>query len=344
MEELIELQVDAPSAAYKIYYKSSFDALAEVFEKEGFAGRKICVVSDSNVAKLFYVEVKKNLADIADVYGHIFPAGEENKNLDAVKDIYDFLLRNRFDRKSIVVALGGGVVGDVAGFAAATFMRGIPHVQIPTTLLAKVDSSVGGKTGVDFKGAKNIVGAFWQPSFVYENIKTLETLDARQFNAGMAEAIKHGLIYDKNYFDFIFENKDRVKAPEVLKKLVYGSNKIKAEIVSKDEKETGLREILNFGHTFGHAIETLSGFCLLHGEAVAAGMICALKYSGVSDSGLLKYFDLDIKFKSDQILETMLMDKKVKNNIINIVYLEKLGKAKVRPVSKKELAEFLETV
>ena len=323
--------------------------MARVFEKEGFAGRKICVVSDSNVAELYYGEVAGCLAEISDVRPCVFPAGEENKNLDTVKDIYSFLQQNRFDRKSVIVALGGGVAGDVAGFAAATFMRGIPHVQIPTTLLAKVDSSVGGKTGVDFNGAKNLVGAFWQPRFVYQNIETLKTLDGRQFNSGMAEAVKHGLIYDKNYFEFILENKERVKSPDVLKKLVYGSNKIKAEVVSKDEKETGLREILNFGHTFGHAIETLSGFSLLHGEAVAAGMILALKYSGVSDRGILKYFNLDAdltntKYKPEKMLETMLMDKKVKNNIINIVYLEELGKAKVKPVSMKELADFLETV
>jgi 3-dehydroquinate synthase len=343
----VELKVDTPSSAYKIYYEPDFKNLAERFNAAGFSGRKICVVSDSNVAALYLAETKEILSrDVSpNVCEYVFRAGEESKNLGAVKDIYDFLFRSRFDRGSVLAALGGGVVGDIAGFAAATFMRGIPYVQIPTTLLAQVDSSVGGKTGVDFNGAKNIIGAFHQPAFVYENIKTLETLDERQFNSGMAEVIKHGLIRDKNYFNFILENKERVKEPDILKKLVYGSNKIKAEIVSQDEKETGLREILNFGHTFGHAIETLSGFSLLHGEAAAAGMKLALKYSGVSDSGLLEYFDFKSgNYSPYDIAQTMLMDKKVKNNVINIVYLEELGKAKIKPVSKKEVLEFLEKI
>ena len=185
------------------------------------------------------------------------------------------------DRKSVVVALGGGVVGDMAGFAASTYMRGISFVQVPTTLLAQVDSSVGGKTGVDFNGNKNMIGAFYQPDFVFINSETLKTLPYREVAAGIAEAIKYGYIIDKDFLEYCVENKGSIKSLDnnALIEVIYKCCEAKAYVVSKDEKELGLRAILNFGHTFGHSVETLNNFKLLHGECVAIGMVAALYYS-----------------------------------------------------------------
>ncbi len=336
-------EVNAKSASYPIYINDSFEGLLSAFEKAGLFGRKALVICDSNTERLYLDSILEILGDNFLTVCHTsFEAGEKRKNLETIYDFYKVMAENKLDRKSVVIALGGGVVGDMAGFAAATYMRGIKYVQIPTTLLAQVDSSVGGKTGVDFMGGKNLVGAFYQPEFVFMNTKTLYTLPEREFSAGMAEVIKHGYIIDKDYLNMLFEKKAEIKElrTSAITDILYGSCKAKAYVVSQDEKETGLRAILNYGHTFGHAVESLLGFKLLHGECVSIGMMAALALDlerGViteddykAAEGLLKYFDLPVSVRglsARDIHSQMFMDKKTKNNIITLVLLKTIGEA-----------------
>jgi 3-dehydroquinate synthase len=339
----MELKITTKTNEYPIIIENSFDGLLNAFERTGLTGRKLCIISDSNVAPIYLDKVKALLeGHFLKVVSYSFEAGENSKNLDTISKFYDFFVEEQLDRRSVLVALGGGVVGDMTGFAAASYMRGIPFVQVPTTLLAQVDSSVGGKTGVDYKGNKNMVGAFYQPHFVYINTATLNTLPKREFAAGMAEAVKYGYIIDKDYLDFITQNKEQIKAldEKAIAELVYGSCKCKAYVVDKDEKESGLREILNFGHTFGHAVETLSGFKLIHGECVAIGMASGLYFSlkrgCISEDelkaaeALMLYFDLPIRvegLEAEEIFKQMFYDKKTKDGKLNIVVLNKIGNA-----------------
>ncbi|MFZ5906481.1 MAG: 3-dehydroquinate synthase [Nitrospirota bacterium] len=237
---------------------------------------KIAMVSNPTVLPLYGKQVSDSIRDAGfELLTVTVPDGEEHKNLDTLRQVYNELLRFRLDRKSALIALGGGVVGDLAGFAASTYMRGIPYIQIPTTLLAQVDSSVGGKTGVDHELGKNMIGAFWQPRLVWIDGDTLKTLPERQFRAGLAEVIKYGVIADRELFAFLEENTERVMnlEPEAVIRIIRRSCEIKAGVVAEDERESGLRAILNFGHTIGHALETVTGYTrFLHGEAVAIGM------------------------------------------------------------------------
>ena len=224
---------------------------------------KIAIVSNPTVFSLYGERVSDSIRNAGfDSFTVTIPDGEEHKNLATLQQIYNELLRYRLDRQSAVVALGGGVVGDIAGFAASTYMRGIPYIQVPTTLLAQVDSSVGGKTGVDHELGKNMIGAFWQPKLVWVDGDTLKTLPERQFRAGLAEVIKYGVIYDSELFAFLETNKDRIMNldEEALIHIIKRSCEIKAGVVSQDEREAGLRAILNYGHTIGHAIETVTGY------------------------------------------------------------------------------------
>lgn len=337
------LNVVTSSDEYPIYIDESYSSLADAFEKAGLTGRKVCIVSDTNVAPLYLERVEKLLADkCLEISSFVFDAGEESKHLGTISRMYSHFVDKQLDRKSVLVALGGGVVGDMTGFAAATYMRGIAFVQVPTTLLAQVDSSVGGKTGVDFEGNKNMVGAFYQPKFVYINSSTLKTLPYNQVAAGMAEAIKYGYIINKDFLDYISENKQKIKelSAEETGTVIYESCKAKAYVVSRDEKENGLRAILNFGHTFGHSVESLSGFSLLHGECVAIGMAAGLYYSLLKGcvsakeleeaESLMKYFDLPVRaadYNAEEIYNQMFYDKKTKNGKLNIVALDKIGEA-----------------
>jgi len=239
------------------------------------AQRKVAVVTNPTVAPLYLGRVAGALArEDIEVVRIIVPDGEEHKDWRALNGIFDALLEQRCARDTTIIALGGGVIGDLAGFAAATYQRGVPFVQIPTTLLAQVDSSVGGKTAINHPLGKNMVGAFHQPRLVLADMETLKTLPQRELRSGLAEVIKHGLIRDAAFFDWLEANLDRLLArdPDALEHAVVRSIAIKAEIVGQDERERGLRVLLNFGHTFGHAIETGLGYgTWLHGEAVAAG-------------------------------------------------------------------------
>ena len=305
--------------------------------------RKCFIISDSNVFPLYGEEtekmIEKNKGVITGYF--VFKAGEANKTLTTVEQIYHAMLKENLDRSSVIIALGGGVVGDIAGFAAATFMRGIDFIQIPTSLLAMVDSSVGGKTGVDMQEGKNLVGAFWQPKHVLVDIKTLETLPARELKAGLAEVVKYGVILDESFFVELLNNTERIKKIDscffvemIAKCCVY-----KAEIVKKDEKETGLRGILNFGHTFGHAIETVSGYeKYVHGEAVGIGMLMAGELAVIS--GRMQKKDADLllelcnklelktiasKIDSEAVFAAMANDKKTKNSKICFVLPNRIG-------------------
>ena len=236
---------------YNIVIEQSFDKLAEEFDKLGVTGRKLCIVSDSNVAPLYAKHIEEQLLKTGNkVFTFVFEAGEANKNLDTVEDVYEFLIKNHFDRKDMLVALGGGVVGDLTGFTAATYLRGISFIQVPTSLLAQVDSSIGGKTGVDFRAYKNMVGAFYQPKLVYMNISVLKSLSDRLFNSGFGEIIKHGLIKDAAYYEWLRDNISNIKSrnSDALEQMIYVSCNIKREVVEKDPKEKGDRALLNYGH------------------------------------------------------------------------------------------------
>ena len=328
---------------YPIYFRHSYDSLAEAFQAEGLFGyknmRKILVITDSNVAPL-YLEIVREV--LGGPPSFVFEAGEGNKNMVTLQKIYDCFLANKLDRRSVVVALGGGVTGDMAGYAAATYMRGLDYVQLPTSLLAQVDSAVGGKTAIDYRSVKNLVGSFHQPRLVYINVSTLKTLPGDEFISGMGEVVKHGLIGDGDYYEYLSKNIRAIKnlEPEATLKVVSGSCRIKAGVVAQDEKEAGLRETLNFGHCVGHAIESLSDYTLAHGCCVAVGMCAALQLSQKIGNitkleadraiRLIETFNLPIKaegYKADAVLSAMYKDKKTINDTLRLVLLKKIGEA-----------------
>ncbi len=276
MEITVRTEGNAP---YKICLEDSFRKLSNYLREIGCEGHRLCVVTDSNVAPLYLKEVLLKAEECcSSVIAFEFPAGESNKTLDHVRELYEVLIQAGFDRHDYLLALGGGVVGDLTGFTAATYLRGIRFIQVPTTLLSQIDSSIGGKTGVDFDSYKNMVGAFHQPSLVYINIKTLHTLPEDQFASGMGELLKHGLILDADYYEWTIDHMEDIEERKysVLLIMVARSCERKQSVVEKDPNETsGERALLNFGHTIGHAIEKLKDFELLHGECVAIGTVAA---------------------------------------------------------------------
>ncbi|MCR4653237.1 MAG: 3-dehydroquinate synthase [Eubacterium sp.] len=330
--------------SYRIRWEKDFDALAEsIREVEGLRPNKICIVSDSNVAPLYLDDVKKALEGLGvKVFSWIFPAGEESKNLETVNGLYRFLIENHFERKDLLAALGGGVCGDLTGFSAATYLRGIDFIQIPTTLLAQVDSSVGGKTGVDFEQYKNMVGAFHQPRLVYMNMSTLETLPEEQFISGMGEVVKSAEIRSEELMSWIEDHVEEICGREVasMAHLIRECCLIKAGVVEEDPTEKGLRAILNFGHTLGHAIEKCRNFELLHGQCVGIGIAGAawlsLKKGMISEADYQRIIDLNLAFglpvkvsnlTADQILQASKNDKKMQEGKIKFILLEGIGNA-----------------
>ena len=243
-------------------------------------GNRYCIIADDRVAELYGEILLKGLSQ-AGLKAELltFPHGESNKNLATVATLASGLAKLGFDRKDAIIAFGGGVSGDIAGFLASSYMRGIPFVQIPTTLLAQVDSSVGGKTGVDIPEGKNLVGAFYQPKAVYIDIEVLQTLPPEELLGGLAEVIKYGVIRDRKFFDFLKSNRQAILDLDdgCLAEMIYTCCKIKAEVVSEDEREGGVRRILNYGHTIGHAVEGASDYSIIHGLAVSIGMVAAAK-------------------------------------------------------------------
>jgi len=278
-----ELTVSLGSFSYDILISSGIlSSLGLECASRGLSG-SVAIITNPTVAALYADVVRSSLVEAGNVVTVIeIPDGEEYKNSETLNCVYDQLIDAGIDRYSFIVALGGGVVGDLAGFAAATYLRGIPFVQVPTTLLAQVDSSVGGKTAIDHRRGKNLIGAFYQPRLVLIDVDTLRTLASREFRAGLAEVAKYGIVMDSAFFGFLEENSNRIlKLEQVcLEHLIKRCCELKAHVVELDEKETGIRAILNYGHTLGHAIETLSGYCdLVHGEAVAIGMKLAAQIS-----------------------------------------------------------------
>lgn len=357
MPDLITVHLD-DKPIYDIVIEKDFSKLAESFNKLNVTGRKLAVITDSNVGPLYSKQVEDELKKTGnDVFVYEFKAGEENKNLDTVCDVYEFLIKNRFDRKDMLVALGGGVVGDLTGFAAASYLRGVDFIQIPTSLLAQVDSSIGGKTGVDFRSYKNMVGAFHQPKLVYMNTSTLKSLSDRLFNSGFGEILKHGLIKDYSYFTWLKDNVDRINArqDDALCEMISVSCNIKRRVVELDPTEKGDRALLNFGHTLGHAIEKLMDFSLYHGECVVLGMIAALKIcvskGTITDA---QFIDIIEVFKSynfplsvsgitiDRVIEVSKNDKKMDGGKIKFILLSEMGNAYIdRDVTDKDMADAL---
>jgi len=269
-----EIKIPAsPVASYRI--KIGTDTLGSLWPRieADFAGYNKFVVTDENLVSAGHLQKLLGQRDVPTFI--ISPAGETSKNIDTAVSIIETMEKAYLGRDTLVVALGGGTVGDIAGFAAAIFKRGVPVLQIPTTTVAQADSSVGGKTGVDSSLSKNAFGAFWHPAAVYIDVATLTTLNDRQFRAGLVESVKHAIIADSEYFDFLESNLDAVleRKPDVLEQVAYWNCKIKGSVVETDPGERNLRRILNYGHTIGHAVEAASGFGLLHGEAVAIGII-----------------------------------------------------------------------
>lgn len=331
---------------------SKMDVLLSNYE----LSKKIAIISNPTVWKFYGKQVVTSLRTAGFLPVKILiPDGEKYKNLNTVEKIYTQMLKAGIDRKGCVVAVGGGVIGDIAGFVAATYMRGIKLVQVPTTLLAQVDASIGGKTGVDHKLGKNLIGAFHQPLFVLSDIDTLRTLPEREFRAGLAEVIKYGIIMDAELFDFIEKEREKVLAREkdALIFIVKRCSEIKAEIVEKDEREeTGLRSILNFGHTIGHAIEAATKYRrYLHGEAVAMGMVVEAKVSdrltGVNNyqriSGLIyRYFNIrEHKISAKSIINYIKHDKKTFQKWIKIFLIKNIGAVMIHEIEIKKLRKLI---
>lgn len=308
------------------------------------------IITDSNVSKNHAAAVISSLtANGWNCEEQILAAGEMSKSLDVIEQVYDRLIGMKADRRTVIIAVGGGVVGDAGGFVAATYMRGLPFIQVPTTLLSAVDSSVGGKTGVNHPQAKNMIGAFYQPIGVFIDTATLDTLPDREYRAGLAEVVKYGVILDDDFFVFLEQNIDAInhRDPHVLRKIISRSCELKASVVERDEFEmSGLRASLNYGHTFGHAFEALAGYGeLLHGEAVAIGMIYASRLAerlGLIDAvvtgrqiALLKAFNLptclpcQVEISPDDVLSRMKLDKKTVGGQLRFILPTKLGTVKV---------------
>ena len=346
---------------YEIVIGKDYSGLPGKLAPLQIGNRKLCVVTDSTVGALYGEEIQKLLLPYArEVIVHTFPAGEANKNLNTVQELYRTLIQHRFERSDMLLALGGGVTGDLTGYAAATYLRGIDFVQLPTSLLSQVDSSIGGKTGVDFDCYKNMVGAFYQPKLVYMNLSTLRTLTEKDYLSGMGEIIKHGLIKDKDYYTWLVSHIAQIKERNlsVLEKMIGRSCEIKRAVVENDPKEKGERALLNFGHTLGHAIEKLKDFSLSHGECVGLGMLAAARLS--KDRGLIEedlcesirdvLSDLHMPtsvshITADAVIDASKNDKKMEQGKIKFILLRSCGEAFIdRTVTEDEMKNALHTI
>jgi 3-dehydroquinate synthase len=354
------LNVDLGERSYPLYIGR--DLFADVSLLSGhIRASQVVLVSNTTVAELYLPRVRAALPANSQVTEVLLPDGEQYKTLDSLSDIFDAVMGDNHNRTTTFVAVGGGVVGDITGFAAACYQRGVHFVQVPTTLLAQVDSSVGGKTAVNHPLGKNMIGAFYQPQAVLIDLATLGTLPPREFAAGMAEVIKYGLIADAAFYDWLQANHAALLARDeaALGEAIRRSCEIKAEVVAADEREGGIRAILNLGHTFGHAIETAQGYgAWLHGEAVAAGMVLALRLSAalgrIDAAAVTTLVDLlaaaglptaaPEQMTADEFIALMARDKKVVDGRLRLVLLRAIGEAEVvDDVPESVLREVLET-
>jgi len=361
-----KLNIITKTEKYPIIIGSNLtSSVSKIFKSNSINFEKCLIVADKSVPKKFISNIKISLKN-KKINVLFFNASEKNKNINSVNKILDFLLNKNFSRNDILISLGGGITGDVSGFAANLFKRGLKFVNIPTTLLAQVDSSIGGKTGVNSKYGKNLIGSFYQPSLVLSDIQFLKSLSKREIICGYGEILKHSLIDNKKFFNFLNKNLKKIlnlKSPYI-EKAIYESCKIKKKVVEKDEKEIALRKILNFGHTFAHAYEAGLGYShkLNHGEAVILGMKTALSFSlkenmlskseynviinHIDNSGLpssiKKYFSIK---DLNKILSFMIKDKKNNSEKINLVLLKKIGKPIFnKQYSKKNLSLFIKNL
>ncbi len=360
---ITKVSLNLPNGGYKIIVGYGIGSLlGQSIEKNAEKnGSKIAVITHPRIARLYGKEVMGSLnkAGFSPVL-YQFPEGEKNKTLAQTNRMYDFLIQNKFERSSTLVALGGGVVGDMSGFVAATFLRGISYIQCPTTVVAQVDAAIGGKTGVDHPKGKNLIGAFHQPSLVFVDPEKLATLPKREYVAGLAEVVKYGVIYDPTFFSFMEKN---VKAllnrdKESILHCIKRSVEIKAEVVGKDEKELGLRKILNYGHTLGHAVETLTGYqTYKHGEAVSIGMVtaAAMAYKiGIGSlevvnrqRALLEALGLPTRFptlNSADLMNVLESDKKVVGGKVYFVLPEKIGSVCVQKIERDCMSKILKNI
>ena len=344
--ETQELIVDLGDRSYPIFIGEDICKIKSDFLAEKLAGKKCLIVTDTNLADLHLAGLQDLLAGIgAEVSTYSFEAGEKQKHIGTMAEIYAAAVKAKLDRKSYIIAFGGGVAGDMAGFAAATYMRGIPFIQVPTSLLAMVDSSVGGKTGIDLPEGKNLVGAFWQPDAVLIDTSYLKTLPNRELLCGLAEVVKYSIIMDAEFFDLLMGNSEPILNLDLkfYAQIIKHCCQCKADVVAKDELEGGLRAILNYGHTFGHAIEAIAGFGVVeHGEGVAIGMMMAGKLATMlgmfSESELVKQLQLIEKLQlpttvadisSEAILKAMDNDKKKDANTKKFILPKKIGEVDI---------------
>ncbi len=348
------LLVKLGERSYPIYIGSGLLHQDELWLKH-IRSKQVVIVTNETIAPLYLESVTDKLSGLQ-VETVILPDGEQFKTLEIMNRIFDVMLENRFSRNATLIALGGGVIGDIGGFAAACYQRGVPFIQIPTTLLAQVDSSVGGKTGVNHALGKNMIGAFYQPQCVLADTDVLETLEDRQLSAGIAEVIKYGLIRDKAFFGWLENNLDALleRDKQALSYAIERSCVNKAEVVAEDEKESGIRAILNLGHTFGHAIETGSGYGVyLHGEAVSIGTCQAADLSRrmglIDDEAVDKIISIFQKARlpvlppreldSNRFIQLMSVDKKNVDGKIRLILLESIGSATLPTDVDQQLLE-----
>ncbi len=351
-----ELHISHQCGAYSVTIGAGLLADGRLFNNH-IVSSQVCIVSNAQVADLFLDKIKAHFSDIqCDVL--LLPEGESYKTIESVMQVVDFLCAHNHHRDTTLIALGGGVIGDMVGFVAACYQRGVSFIQVPTTLLAQVDSSIGGKTGVNHRTGKNLIGAFYQPAAVIIDIDALRSLPRREFLAGFAEIIKAALIKDAAFFDFIVEHVTQILNHErdVLQQIIFRACEIKRDVVMRDEKECGERALLNFGHTFGHAIEHCLGYgTWLHGEAVALGMhmaaqlSCQLHY--IKESELKRITDLLLEvgyqltlpdeIDPQQLIYAMSHDKKVYKNRLNLILLEHIGFACIKDDVPSGLIEAL---
>ena len=335
-----ELDINLKNSSYKIIVNNGLINNLSFFIKNVYKNKKVYILTDDNVEKLYLDKAIKGLSDLYDVDYVVIPHGEESKVIEKYIYVCEELIKKDIRRNELLIALGGGVIGDLCGFVASTLYRGIPYVGVPTSLLSQMDSSIGGKTGIDFYNRKNILGAFKQPSMVLIDPETLKTLDKREFNNGMGELIKHGAIGNINLLNML-KNK-----PEINEDVIIESLKVKKSVVEIDEFDLKERMLLNFGHTFGHAIELKYGY--KHGEAVSIGMLMAIKMGedlNVTPKGcydeifnILKLYDLPTKeYDYKEYLKDVFYDKKNIAGTINFIFLDKLGHAIIYKMTEAEV-------
>lgn len=347
---MISIPVKA-SKEYRVIIGSGLHKDLGIYAKELTKAGKAAIISDSNVWPIYGQCIAESLEKSGfTVFSLVFNAGEENKNGSTFLSILNFLAENRLTRSDVVVALGGGVVGDITGFAAASYLRGVPYIQIPTTLLAMVDSSVGGKTAIDLPAGKNLAGAFYQPSLVLCDTDALKTLPADIFRDGCAEVIKYGILYDHLLFDHLSNNGVDFDREPVIARCV----ELKRDVVMEDEFDTGARQRLNLGHTIGHGVEARSNFTLSHGKAVAIGMdmvakagvrfnICDQNTYNMIHKVLCRFgLPVSTSFTAEELFQSALSDKKRAGSTVNLIVPERIGHCIIRPTPIEELLSFIE--